>query len=345
MFSFRNDYSELCHENILKKLAENNHAQFDGYSDDVASKRVITQLKNILDNQDVDIHFLSGGTQTNLVAISTILKPYQGVIAADTGHIATHETGAIEATGHKVITVKAENGKIKPSMIKTVIDEHYSDDSREHAPQPAMVYISNPTELGTVYTNDELTDLKTICKTYDIPLYMDGARLAQVLANKDTNISLKDLPNLCDLFYIGGTKNGALFGECLVISNENYKKDFRYNLKQRGALLAKGFSISLQYEALFEDDLYIKLGAKSNKNAKYIADELKKLNIKFLVPVESNQLFPIFDNELIEKLRKEYLFYTWQFIDENNSAVRLCISWDTPNEIVKKFIEDVKKYI
>lgn len=345
MFSFRNDYSELCHENILKKLAENNHAQFDGYSDDVASKRVIAQLKTILDNQDVDIHFLSGGTQTNLVAISTILKPYQGVIAADTGHIATHETGAIEATGHKVITVKGENGKIKPYMIKSVIDEHYSDESREHAPQPAMVYISNPTELGTVYTKDELADLKTICKAYDIPLYMDGARLAQVLANKDTNISLKDLPNLCDLFYIGGTKNGALFGECLVISNENYKKDFRYNLKQRGALLAKGFSISLQYEALFEDDLYIKLGAKSNENAKYIADELKKLNIKFLVPVESNQLFPILDNQLIEKLRKEYLFYTWQVIDENNSAVRLCISWDTPNEIVKKFIEDVKKYI
>ncbi|MGD1818814.1 MAG: threonine aldolase family protein [Pleomorphochaeta sp.] len=345
MFSFRNDYSELCHENILKKLVENNHAQFDGYSDDVASKRVISQLKTILDNQDVDIHFLSGGTQTNLVAISTILKPYQGVIAADTGHIATHETGAIEATGHKVITVKGENGKIKPYMIKSVIDEHYSDESREHAPQPAMVYISNPTELGTVYTRDELADLKTICKAYDIPLYMDGARLAQVLANKDTNISLKDLPNLCDLFYIGGTKNGALFGECLVISNENYKKDFRYNLKQRGALLAKGFSISLQYEALFEDDLYIKLGAKSNENAKYIADELKKLNIKFLVPVESNQLFPILDNQLIEKLRKEYLFYTWQVIDENNSAVRLCISWDTPNEIVKKFIEDVKKYI
>ncbi|MGD1817569.1 MAG: threonine aldolase family protein [Pleomorphochaeta sp.] len=345
MFSFRNDYSELCHENILKKLAENNHAQFDGYSDDVASKRVIAQLKNILDNQDVDIHFLSGGTQTNLVAISTILKPYQGVIAADTGHIATHETGAIEATGHKVITVKGENGKIKPYMIKSVIDEHYSDESREHAPQPAMVYISNPTELGTVYTKNELADLKTICKAYDIPLYMDGARLAQVLANKDTNISLKDLPNLCDLFYIGGTKNGALFGECLVISNEKYKKDFRYNLKQRGALLAKGFSISLQYEALFEDDLYIKLGAKSNENAKYIADELKKLNIKFLVPVESNQLFPILDNQLIEKLRKDYLFYTWQVIDENNSAVRLCISWDTPNEIVKKFIEDVKKYI
>ncbi|MGD1821272.1 MAG: threonine aldolase family protein [Pleomorphochaeta sp.] len=342
MYSFRNDYSELCHENILKNMLKVNKVQFDGYSEDEISKKVKEKLKLILEDNNVDIHLLSGGTQTNLVAISSILKPYQSIIAAESGHIATHEAGAIEATGHKVVTLNTANGKITSDQIVNVIEEHYVDEAREHITQPAMVYISNPTEFGTVYKYKELREIKDVCESYKIPLYIDGARLSQAISSEKSDIALKDLPKLCDIFYIGGTKNGAMFGECLVIVNDKYKKDFRYNLKQRGALLAKGFSVALQFDALFEDDLFLKLGKKANNNAKYIVDELSKLNINLLVEQESNQIFPIFNNDTINKLRENYLFYNWLKVDENHTAVRLCISWATERKIINDFIENVK---
>lgn len=339
MYSFRNDYSELCHENILKNMMNVKTTQFDGYGEDIITTKVKSSLKQLLDNDNVDIHLISGGTQTNLVSISSILKPYQAVIAAESGHIATHEAGAIEATGHKIITLKTSDGKIKDTQIRNIIENHYADEAREHITQPAMVYISNPTEFGTIYKYDELKKIKDVCNKYDIPLYIDGARLAQALSSDKNDIKLCDLTNLCDFFYLGGTKNGALFGECLVIVNDKYKKDFRYNLKQRGALLAKGFSVALQFEALLEDNLFLKLGKKANDNAKYLVEELSKLDINFLVEQESNQIFPILNNNLIKKLSKEFLFYNWEIIDENNTAIRLCISWATERLIIDKFIK------
>jgi threonine aldolase len=344
MYSFRNDYSELCHDEILKNISSKNRKQFDGYSEDELTLRVKDNIKVLLNDDNVDIHFLSGGTQTNLVAISTILKPYQAVIAAESGHISTHEAGAIEATGHKIITLKTKDGKLRPNQITQVINSHYGDDAREHITQPAMVYISNPTEYGTIYKKIELIELKKVCEKFDIPLYIDGARLAQGIMGINSDIKMSDLTSLCDMFYIGGTKNGAMFGECLVIVNDKYKKDFRYNLKQRGALLAKGFSIAIQFEALLKDNLFLQLAKQANEKAKLISDELIKKDIKMLVVQESNQIFPILENNVIEKLRKDYLFYNWEIVDENHTAIRLCVSWATEDAIVRQFIEEVKKY-
>ena len=343
MYSFRNDYSELCHEKVLSKLASINRKQFEGYGEDEITLKVKNKIKSLLNNNNVDVYFISGGTQTNLVSISSILKPYQAVLSADSGHIATHEAGAIESTGHKIITLKPNNtGKIKASQISQIMDNHFKDEAREHTPQPAMVYISNPTEFGSIYKYKELKEIKEECEKNNIPLYIDGARLSQALASEKSDIKFSDLVNLCDMFYLGGTKNGAIFGECLVVINDNYKKDFRYNLKQKGALMAKGFSIALQFEALFENNLFLELGKKANYNAKYIVEELTKMNIPFLVEQESNQIFPILNNTLIDKLREKYLFYNWQVIDEYYCAIRLCISWATEKDIIKEFINDVK---
>lgn len=342
MYSFRNDYSELCHPSIIEKMSQMNEKQFDGYGEDEISEKVRDKIKGIVESDNVDIHFISGGTQTNLVVISSILKPYQAIVAAESAHIATHEAGAIEATGHKIITLNSIDGKLNAKEVKDVFINHYKDEAREHICQPAMVYISNPTEFGTIYKYRELYELKKVCEEYDVPLYIDGARLSQALTSYKNDVSLKDLTLLSDAFYIGGTKNGTMFGECLIINNDKYKKDFRYNLKQRGALLAKGFSIAIQFDALFEQSLYLQLGHKANDNSKFLEDELEKLNIKFLVERESNQLFPILNNKLIEGLRKKYLFYNWQIIDDNFTAIRLCISWATKREILIEFVEDIK---
>ena len=344
MYSFRNDYSELCHEDIIKVMSSINRKQFSGYGEDSISLKVKTKLKSLLENDKVDIHFLSGGTQTNLVAISAILKPYQAVIAAESGHIATHEAGAIEATGHKILTLKTLDGKLKASQIKNLVDSHYGDEAREHITQPAMVYISNPTEYGTIYKKNELSKLKQVCEDLNLALYIDGARLAQAIEGITSDLKISDLPQLCDMFYIGGTKNGAMFGECLVIVNDKYKQDFRYILKQRGALLAKGYAVSLQFDALFNNNLFFKLAKEANQKAKKINDELTSSKIKMLVVQESNQVFPILKNSVIKKLRKDYLFYDWQVVDENHTAIRLCVSWASDSKIIDKFIGDVKKY-
>ncbi len=342
MYSFRNDYSELCHEDIIKVISSVNREQFDGYSEDRLSEKVKDKFKSILKNGDVDIHFISGGTQTNLVAISSVLKPYQAVIAAESAHIATHEAGAIEATGHKIITLKTLDGKLRAKEVEDVIESHYRDEAREHITQPAMLYISNPTEYGTIYKKSELTQLKKLCEKHNIPLYIDGARLAGAIVGRDADVSISDLPNLCDMFYLGGTKNGAMFGECLVIVNPLLKKDFRYNLKQKGALLAKGYAIALQFDALFKDDLYLKLAKEANTKANLINDELSSLGIKMLVKQESNQVFPILKNSVIEELRKEFLFYNWEKVDEDFTAIRLCTSWATDINKVHDFINKVK---
>ncbi len=339
MYSFKNDYSEGAHPRILNALIKSNMAQEEGYGNDDYTQKAISKLKKIMGNQNIDIHLIPGGTQTNLIAIGAFLRPYEACISADTGHIAVHETGAIEYTGHKVITLDSEGGKISPQDIQEVLDFHVN----EHLVKPKLVYISNPTELGTIYTKEEIKALNEFCSSKNLILYADGARLGSVLCVQEANLTLSDMCNLTDAFFIGGTKNGALLGEALVIKNEELKQDFRYHIKQKGALLAKGRLLGIQFKELFEDNLYFQLANHANEMANLLSEGLKEANCKFLINSPTNQIFPILENEIIEKLEKKFSFYIWKKIDDNNSAIRLVTSWATKKEAVIEFINELKK--
>lgn len=278
MYSFKNDYSEGAHSRILNALVETNLEQTDGYGTDQYTERSVNLLKKKIDREDVDIHLLVGGTQVNLTAISAFLRPHQAAIGADTSHINCHETGAIEATGHKVITMKTNDGKLTPNLIQNVVDSH----SDEHMVQPKLVYISNSTELGTLYTKAELIDLHDCCKRNKLLLYLDGARLGSALVAEENDLTLADIAKLVDAFYIGGTKNGALFGEALIICNDELKEDFRYFIKQKGGLLAKGRLLGIQFEELFKDDLYFELAKHANKMALMLKGAIVDEGYKFL---------------------------------------------------------------
>jgi len=341
MISFKNDYSEGAHENIINLLVKSNLEQVDGYGEDKYSIIAKEKIKKAIKNDNADIHFISGGTQANLTVISSILKPYESVIAAKTGHICVHETGAIEATGHKINEIETENGKLYPEIILPVVEAH----SDEHMVKPKLVFISNSTEIGTVYTKEELVNLSEFCKNNDLYLYLDGARLGSALTSEGNDLLLSDLANLADVFYIGGTKNGALLGEAIVIINNELKENFRFNLKQKGALLAKGRLIAIQFVELFTNDLFFKLATHANLMAKIISDAIKELGFEFLTDSKSNQIFPILPNKLINKLEKDYNFYIWQKINNDTSAIRLVTSWATKELNVDRFIEDIKKYM
>lgn len=337
LYSFKNDYSEGAHPNILKALVESNFEQQEGYGEDKYSEMAKEILKEKLQNIHADIHFVSGGTQGNLIVISSALRPYESVISANTGHINVHETGAIEATGHKVNTIDTDNGKITVDAIKNVLDFHVD----EHMVKPKMVYISNTTEVGTIYKKQELKELSDFCKANDLYLFLDGARLGSALTSKDNDLTLTDLSSLVDAFYIGGTKNGGLIGEAIVINNEKLKKNFRFSLKQRGALLAKGRLLGIQFLELFKDDLYYRLAEHANTMAEKLTEGIKKKGYDFLSQSPSNQIFPIFPNEVIEKLSKDFAFYVWSKVDENKSSIRLVTSWATKEEAVNSFIAKI----
>ena len=273
IYSFKNDYSEGGHPDILNAMISTNMNQHDGYGEDSSSKEAMDILRKKMNNQNVDIHFVVGGTQANLVVISSILRPYESVIAADTGHICTHETGAIEATGHKINTVETSDGKLTSEKIKKIINEH----SSEHMVKPAMVFISNSTELGTVYKRKELEEISLFCRENDLILYMDGARLGAALSSDKSDLTLEEISKLVDVFYIGGTKNGALLGEAIIISNDSLKKNFRYSIKQRGALLAKGRILGIQFKELFKDDLFFSLGKHANLMASRLGEKIQEL--------------------------------------------------------------------
>ncbi len=339
MYSFKNDYSEGAHPQILNALVESNMEQEEGYGNDSHTENAIFQIKKLIGNENIDVHLISGGTQTNLTAISAFLRPHEACICANTGHIAVHETGAIEYTGHKVITVDSEDGKIIPEKVQQVLNFH----ADEHLVKPKLVYISNPTELGTVYSKEELKILSEFCKSNNLILYVDGARLGSALCIKEANLTLSDMCNFTDAFFIGGTKNGALIGEALVIKNENLKEDFRFLQKQKGALLAKGRLLGIQFEELFKDNLYFELARHANEMAKLLREGLKEANFKFLVDSPTNQTFPILENKLIESLENKFSFEIWKSIDDNSSAIRLVTSWATKKEAVLEFIEEVKK--
>ncbi len=337
-YNFKNDYSEGAHPRILKALGRTNLIQAEGYGQDNYCSEAIEVIRQRIENPNADIHFVSSGTQANLIVISSILKPYESVIATTTGHIAVHEAGAIEATGHKVNIVETKNGKLNPQDIKPVINLH--DD--EHMVKPKLVFISNSTETGNIYRKKELEDLSSFCKQNNLFLYLDGARLGSALTSEQNDLTLSELSNYVDIFYIGGTKNGALLGEAIVINNEQLKENFRFHLKQKGALLAKGRILGIQFLELFKDDLFFELGKHANSMAGKIAKGIEKFDYGFLTEPVSNQIFPILPSKLIEKLSKKYKFYVWNEVNDDNSAIRLVTSWATKEEIVDTFISDIE---
>ncbi len=341
MYSFKNDYSEGAHPRILQALVETNLEQLEGYGLDHYSLKAAELIKKKIERNDVDIHLLTGGTQTNLTALAAFLRPHEAAISATTGHINTHETGAVEATGHKILTVEVADGKLNPSHIRDVLDLH----TDEHMVKPKLVYISNSTEIGTTYKKSELEQLRAFCDENNLLLFMDGARLGSALCSKESDVQINDLPKLVDAFYIGGTKNGALLGEALVICRDSLKEDFRFYMKQRGAILAKGRLVGIQFLELFRDDLFLELASHANKMADKLKEEIAGANIGFLTDSPSNQIFPILPNSMITELQNKYDFHIWEKVDSDNSAIRLVTSWATNEEAVIALIEDIKKLL
>lgn len=335
--SFKDDYSEGAHIRILQKLLKTNLEQQTGYGEDLYCTEAAQLIRQKINNPDADIHFVSGGTQANLIILSCILKPFESVIAATTGHIAVHEAGAIENTGHKINTVTTENGKLTPEKIQPILYFH----TDEHMVKPRVVYISNTTEIGTVYTKKELTYLSEFCRRNQLLLYMDGARLGSALTCITNDITLAELSSLMDLFYIGGTKNGALLGETIVINNPRLKDNFRFHMKQKGALLAKGRVLGIQFLELFRDDLFFELGKHSNQMAQILIEGIKKKGFSFMIEPASNQIFPILPNRIIKQLEEKYDFYIWQKTDKKHSAIRLVTSWATNEKSVEMFINNL----
>lgn len=339
-FSFKNDYSEGCHPHILQALLQYNLYQQAGYGEDEYSLQAKELIRKKINNQDSDVYFVSGGTQANLIVISSVLKPYQCAISASTGHILNNETGAIEATGHKILNIETEDGKLRTSDIIPVLENH---SNVPHQVMPKLVYISNSTELGTVYTANELEALSGFCKKNNLYLFMDGARMGHGIMSEKSDLTLEKVAALTDIFYLGGTKNGALIGEAIVINNLSLQEDFAFNIKQKGALLAKGRLLGIQFLELMKDDLYFDLAKHANDQAMKIKNTLKERGVEFLSDTYTNQIFPILNNDLIKVLLEKFEFYVWKKIDENFSAVRLITSWNTGDEAVDDFIEIIKK--
>lgn len=337
MYSFNNDYSEGAHPRILDKLVATNLEQTVGYGLDKYCLEAEQLILDHIKSPNSHVHFISGGTQTNLLAISAFLKPYEAVMTVSTAHINVHETGSIEATGHKVITKPTNDGKITPEIIDEFMELHKD----EHMVKPALIYISDSTEVGTIYTKAELTKIREKSKEYGLILFMDGARLGTALMSDANDLTMEDIAKLTDAFYIGGTKNGALFGEALVINDEKLNNDFRYMEKQRGAMLAKGRILGIQFLELFKDNLFYELAAHANECAEKIKEALFEKDIEFKYEPESNQLFPIFTYEQIEKLSKDYLFSIDSKIDDESACVRIVTSWATKEDKVDEFVQAI----
>ena len=338
MYSFLNDYSEGAHDRIIDALVRTNHEVTVGYGmdeySDMAKKRIIDEI-----GVDADVHFLLGGTQANLCVISYLLKPYEAVIACDTGHINVHEAGSIEATGHKVLPVNNKDGKLTVNDIREVMSLHHN----EHMVKPKMVYISNSTEIGSVYTKDELEEIYRYTKENDLYFFIDGARLANAIMAEGSNLTLHDVAVNSDVFYIGGTKNGLLFGEAVIFKDKKLSDSFRYIMKQRGAILAKGRILGVQFNELFKDGLYYEMAKHANSLAMKIQDTLIELNVPLVVKSTTNQIFPVFSHEIIEKMKEKYLFEEWSTIDDKHTAIRFVTSWDTKEEVVDYLINDLKE--
>ena len=343
MIYFNNDYSEGCLPEIMEKLCATNMEQTPGYGVDHYCIDAAEKIKKLCASDCANVHFLVGGTQTNLTVIAAALRPYQAVISAVSGHINVHETGAIEATGHKVIGLASGDGKITADQVEQEARSQSETMDAEHTVQPAMVYISNPTEYGTIYTLSELEALSAVCKKWRLSLFVDGARLGYGLTAGGNDVTLADMARLCDVFYIGGTKVGALFGEAVVITNPAINRDFRYMIKQRGGMLAKGRLLGVQFGVLMDNDLYFKVAAKANAQAQVIRATLQDLGYGFLVENTSNQLFPILPDSVLEVLQKEFCFSEMGRVDETHRCIRICTSWATTDENVTRLCDALKK--
>lgn len=343
MFQFQCDYSEGAHPKILERLQETNMVQTPGYGNDDYCEQARQHIRALTECPDADVHFFVGGTQTNATVISSILRPYQGVVSADSGHISTHETGSVEHLGHKVITLPSRDGKISAHQLDQLLENIALDDNREHIVQPGMVYISYPTEVGTLYTRQELADLKNTCHRHNLPLYCDGARLGYGLTADTCDISLPEFAHFFDVFYIGGTKCGTLIGEAVVINNDNLKPGFKFCMKQQGALLAKGRLLGIQFEVLFTDNLYFDICDRANRLAMQLRETLRRKGYPFYVDSYTNQQFPILPNKAVEQLAKDFMFTRWEATDPRHMAVRFCTCWATTQEAVDSLCDAIDK--
>lgn len=341
MIYFNSDYLEGAHPSIMKRLAETNMAQSVGYSEDEYCAAAREKIKSACEAPDADVHFLVGGTQTNTTVIASILRPYQGVIAPTSGHINCHETGAIESTGHKVLALPTDNGKITAQQIEEYYLWHHTSPDFEHIVMPGMVYISYPTEGGTIYSKAELTAIYETCQRCGLPLYIDGARMGYGLMSDECDLTLPELASLCDVFYIGGTKVGALFGEAVVVMNPALKKDFRFFMKQRGGMLAKGRLLGIQFDTLFTDDLYLKISRHAIDMAHQIREIFVSAGYPLLFDSPTNQQYPIMPDSELAEIGKNFGYEYWERVDETHSGVRFCASWATTQENVDALREAV----
>ena len=341
MIYFNSDYLEGAHPSIMKRLMDTNMAQSVGYSEDEYCAAAREKIKAACEAPDADVHFLVGGTQTNTTVIASILRPYQGVIAPTTGHINCHETGAIESTGHKVLALPTDNGKITAQQIEEYYLWHHTSPDFEHIVMPGMVYISYPPEGGTIYSKAELTAIYETCQRCGLPLYIDGARMGYGLMSDECDLTLPELARLCDVFYIGGTKVGALFGEAVVVMNPALKKDFRFFMKQRGGMLAKGRLLGIQFDTLFTDDLYLKISRHAIDMAHQIREIFVSAGYPLLFDSPTNQQYPIMPDSELAEIGKNFGYEYWERVDETHSGVRFCASWATTQENVDALREAV----
>ncbi len=341
MYSFENDYSEGACREVLEELIRTNDLQVSGYGLDRFCLEAAEKIRKLIGNDRADVHFITGGTPCNVLAIS-LLKAHEAVISVGSGHINVHETGAVEATGHKIVTVKGKDGKILPEEIRQVVKDH----GDEHMVKPKMVFLANATEYGTVYTYEELKKITRTCHELGLYLYLDGARLSNALCVKKAGLDLKKIASLADIFYIGATKNGALLGEAMVIINDELKPDFRYLIKQKCSMLAKGRSIGASFNALLTDDVYLKNASHANRMAQKLRKAFEGHGIRMYIDSPSNQIFPILDNKLFRKLKKDYVFLKWSDYDAKHTVARFVCSWATDeskiDELNRKLDKEMK---
>jgi threonine aldolase len=338
-YTFRNDYSEGCHPNILKALTQTNMVQSEPYGNDAYSIGARELIRAKMGTQDTAIFFVSGGTLVNLILHSVALRSHEAVIAPQSGHILTNEAGAVEATGHKIVSADVVDGKLTAQNLQKAIDAHQH---YPHITLPRLVYISNATEVGTVYSKAEIVALSAICRANNLYFMVDGARMGAAISSDASDLTLADLAEYVDIFWIGGTKAGALFGEAIVIPNKDLAKDFEVHLKQRGALLAKGRALGIQFQELFTDNLFFKLAKRGNDLALKIADNILAAGFEMAAPCEANMLMPILPNTLIDSLEEQFDFYRWKKIDDDHTQLRLVTSWATDEAQVDRFIGILK---
>ena len=344
MLSFLNDYSEGAHPRVLQALNETNLESTVGYGMDEYCAKAAARLREVFACPDADVHFLVGGTQTNLVSAAAFLRPWEAIIAAESGHVAVHETGAIEATGHKVYVMPGEGGRLTPAAIRRAVADHRTG-TEEHMVLPRMVYVSDSTEYGTIYSRAELQALRDTCKDLGLLLYLDGARMAAALTAEGNDVRPEDFAQLCDAFYVGGTKNALLFGEALIIVNDDLKPFVRNMIKQRGGMLAKGRLLGVQFEALFRDDLWLETARHANAMARRLSSGLKAFGVELYMDSPTNQIFPIFPNRIVDALRADFLFDFIAPAEGDRSVIRFCTSWATPEENVDALLRAIKEQL